>query len=293
MHTRQIRFQGFEREDGLWDIEGELLDTKPHAFEIEGEGRWEPEQPIHHMRIRVTLDNSMVVQDIVAVMDSFPHAPCPQAEDPMRRMIGSTMGRGWRQAIEQHLGGIQGCTHLRELLFAMATAAFQTRSASFAPPADGRPRCTWANVCRGTSTGRSWKGSTPCFSTGNRRPHGGNESLTGSGADDPAVLARDDGGRRARALAGNMPHPWACVRDNFYYEPFSFMIRFVPRMEARLCRAAPSARLCQTPITARAHEDPSPTCYRSRDCCGICSYARRPRPGKGAEPVFGASLPDR
>lgn len=139
MHTRQIRFQGFHRDDGLWDIEGELLDTKPHAFEIEGEGRWEPEQPIHHMRIRVTLDDEMVVRDIVAVMDSFPHSPCPQAQAPMQRMVGSTMGRGWRQAIERHLGGIQGCTHLRELLFAMATAAFQTRSASFAPPPDGRP----------------------------------------------------------------------------------------------------------------------------------------------------------
>ena len=30
-------------------------------------------------------------------------------------------------------------TELRELLFAMATAAFQTRSASFAPPKDGTP----------------------------------------------------------------------------------------------------------------------------------------------------------
>ena len=32
-----------------------------------------------------------------------------------------------------------GCTHLRELLFNLATAAFQTMSSSFAPPADGRP----------------------------------------------------------------------------------------------------------------------------------------------------------
>jgi hypothetical protein len=36
------------------------------------------------------------------------------------------MGPGWRQAIDRTIGGVQGCTHLRELLFNMATAAFQT-----------------------------------------------------------------------------------------------------------------------------------------------------------------------
>jgi hypothetical protein len=36
------------------------------------------------------------------------------------------MGPGWRQAIEKALGGTRGCTHLRELLYNMATAAYQT-----------------------------------------------------------------------------------------------------------------------------------------------------------------------
>ena len=44
----------------------------------------------------------------------------------MQQMIGVTMGPGWRQAIERALGGVRGCTHLRELLFNMATAAYQT-----------------------------------------------------------------------------------------------------------------------------------------------------------------------
>lgn len=140
MHTRRVEYRGFLRDDGLWDIEGELHDSKPHAFEIEGEGRWEAGQPVHHMRIRVTLDATMVVRAIEAVMDSFPHAPCPQALEPMQRMVGTRMGGGWRQAIERHLGQIQGCTHLRELLYNMATAAFQTMAeVSFATPDDGRP----------------------------------------------------------------------------------------------------------------------------------------------------------
>ena len=44
----------------------------------------------------------------------------------MRRVIGCSLRRGWRQAIEERLGKLQGCAHLRELLFNMGTAAFQT-----------------------------------------------------------------------------------------------------------------------------------------------------------------------
>ncbi len=139
MHTRRTTFRGYARDDGCWDIEGELIDTKPHTFEIEGEGRWEPEQAIHHMHVRLTLDEGMVIRDVAVAMDSFPHAPCPQAQAPMQRLIGESLGRGWRQTVMRHLAGVQGCTHLRELLFAMATAAFQSRSASFAPPEDGSP----------------------------------------------------------------------------------------------------------------------------------------------------------
>jgi len=139
LHTRSVSYHGFLREDGLWDIEGELEDTKPHSFEIEGEGTWEPNEAIHHMRLRITVDDNMVIRDVAVAMDAFPHSPCPQALPPMQGLIGETLGRGWRQTIERHLGGVQGCTHLRELLFNLATAAFQARTASFAPPPDGRP----------------------------------------------------------------------------------------------------------------------------------------------------------
>ncbi len=44
----------------------------------------------------------------------------------MQRMVGVRMGPGWRQAIDAALGNDLGCTHLREMLFNMATAAYQT-----------------------------------------------------------------------------------------------------------------------------------------------------------------------
>lgn len=140
MHTRRVTYQGYQRDDGLWDIEGELHDSKPFGFEITGEGRWEAGQPVHHMRIRVTIDEAMVIRDIHVAMDAHPHDPCPQAMPPMKAMVGEVLGKGWRHTIQRHLGGVVGCTHLRELLFNLATAAMQTRAgATFAVRDDGSP----------------------------------------------------------------------------------------------------------------------------------------------------------
>lgn len=47
---RRVEYCGFRCDDGLRDVEGKLLDTKPHAFEIEGEGEWAPNESIHQKR---------------------------------------------------------------------------------------------------------------------------------------------------------------------------------------------------------------------------------------------------
>jgi hypothetical protein len=59
-------------------------------------------------------------------MDAAPFEHCQNAVDPVQRLVGATLGAGWRKAIEAAMGGVAGCTHLRELLFNVATAAFQT-----------------------------------------------------------------------------------------------------------------------------------------------------------------------
>ena len=82
--------------------------------------------PIHHMHLRVTVDDSFCIRAIETAMDSTPYGECKTADATLQRMVGQTMGPGWRQAIERAIGGVQGCTHLRELLFNLATAAFQT-----------------------------------------------------------------------------------------------------------------------------------------------------------------------
>ena len=126
LHTRAVTYRGFLREDGLWDIEGELSDAKAYEFDMVERGNMPVGTPIHGMVIRVTVDDAMTIRAIEASMDFTPFGECSRGEDPMQAMLGASMGPGWRQAIEKALGGVRGCTHLRELLFNMATAAYQT-----------------------------------------------------------------------------------------------------------------------------------------------------------------------
>jgi len=50
MHTRKVTCKGYLREDDLWDIEGNIVDTKPYRFEnIDRGGHIEAEEPLHGM----------------------------------------------------------------------------------------------------------------------------------------------------------------------------------------------------------------------------------------------------
>jgi len=126
LHTRSVVYRGYHREDGLWDIEAEMSDTKTYALERSERGLMPPGTPVHGMGIRVTVDDAMTIVAIASASDHTPFNECQQGTDPMQKMVGVTMGPGWRVAIERALGGTRGCTHLRELLFNMATAAYQT-----------------------------------------------------------------------------------------------------------------------------------------------------------------------
>lgn len=125
-HTRSVEYRGYRRDDGLWDIEAELTDTKTYSYNTPDRVILEAGVPLHGMAIRVTVDDAMKITDIAVRMAAAPFPECQQAKPPMARLVGATLGRGWRKTIEEALGGIQGCAHLRELLFNMATAAYQT-----------------------------------------------------------------------------------------------------------------------------------------------------------------------
>ena len=80
-------------------------------------------------------------------MDGHPHAECTEVIPPMEGLIGTHLGRGCRKTIDTHLGGIKGCTHLRELLVSLATAAYQSIPGAFFDP-EGKKPPAYLGTCK-------------------------------------------------------------------------------------------------------------------------------------------------
>ena len=74
LHSRRISCDGYQREDGLWDIEAELVDTRsydlPRFFELDLPAG----EVLHGMGFRITVDADMVIRQVEA---STRHGPVP------------------------------------------------------------------------------------------------------------------------------------------------------------------------------------------------------------------------
>ena len=126
IHTRKIECTGYEREDGLWDIEAHLTDTKTYARpRRHGGPDLQPGEPVHNMWLRLTIDLDMFVHDAEAFTEAGPYPTCGDITPNFKKLVGLKIGPGWRRDIGLRVGGIKGCTHLVELLGPLGTTAFQ------------------------------------------------------------------------------------------------------------------------------------------------------------------------
>lgn len=128
LHTRNIQCFGYEREDGLWDIEGHMVDTKSYSFdnrEREG-GKINPGDALHDMWVRLTLDDDLLIHDAQACTDWSPFGICPGAAARYQQLKGLSIGPGWNRKLAELFRGVDGCTHLTDLLGPVATVAYQT-----------------------------------------------------------------------------------------------------------------------------------------------------------------------
>ena len=126
LHTRTIVCEGFERSDGLWDIDGWLTDIKTYDVPNIDRDGIPAGEPVHGMGLRMTIGLDLVIHDMVAVSDFTPFRMCPNITPNFKRLIGVSLARGFRREVAAKLGGTEGCVHLVDLLGPMATTVYQT-----------------------------------------------------------------------------------------------------------------------------------------------------------------------
>lgn len=126
VHRRSFEFSGHVRSDGRYDIEGRMTDRKSYAFPNDWRGEIAAGEPLHDMRVRVTIDDSFTIAGISVETAAGPFEVCPAITPSFDVLLGEKIGRGWSALLKQKFGGVKGCTHHVELLRGLATVAFQT-----------------------------------------------------------------------------------------------------------------------------------------------------------------------
>ncbi|MBE0614792.1 MAG: DUF2889 domain-containing protein [Burkholderiales bacterium] len=124
-HTRSVRFEGYARADGLWDIEAHLTDVKPEDYPL-APGVRPAGSPVHEMWVRLTIDRRMNVITAEASTDAMPYPPyCAAIAPDYAALAGLNLMRGFRKALYERFGHVNGCTHVTELLAQFPSAAIQ------------------------------------------------------------------------------------------------------------------------------------------------------------------------
>jgi Protein of unknown function (DUF2889) len=125
-HCRNYKCAGYRRDDGLWDLEIEMIDTKPQDFPMTRQVLLAG-QPMHHMAIRITIDSSYGIQDVLVNSLSSPYpGTCDTISKAYKGLLGLNLMKGFRKEVTARFRGVQGCTHITEMLFLAPTLAIQS-----------------------------------------------------------------------------------------------------------------------------------------------------------------------
>jgi hypothetical protein len=125
-HQRSITVRAYARNDGLWDIEGQLTDAWPEPVPMAA-GMLPAGQPMHSMWLRLTVDRSATIVAAQAATDAGPYGAqvCGAIAPDYGRLVGVRVARGYRDAIRRLFGRTAGCTHMSERAGVMGSAVLQ------------------------------------------------------------------------------------------------------------------------------------------------------------------------
>ncbi|MEZ5450218.1 MAG: DUF2889 domain-containing protein [Thiolinea sp.] len=145
-----------------WGYYAQMVDTKPFSFANRDRGGMiHAGEPLHDMKVRLTLDDRLRIHAAEAVTDGAPYHYCVEINAAYQQLVGLSIGPGWNQKLKETFSGTRGCTHITELLGPMATTAYQAifgseqmRQRREQEAREGRqnPRENYLNTCHALST---------------------------------------------------------------------------------------------------------------------------------------------
>ena len=125
VHTRSIRVDAYARDDGLWDLEAVLVDTKYRDFPL-ATGVRKAGEPVHEMVLTVTIDTKTNVLAAHAKSKWVPYpGHCDAIGPDYAKLVGLNLLQDFRRHVQARLGGVHGCSHITELAKVLPTAAVQ------------------------------------------------------------------------------------------------------------------------------------------------------------------------
>jgi hypothetical protein len=152
MHTRSIRVQTYARDDGLWDLDAELIDTKAYDFPRH-DGVFKAGRPIHHMHLRITIDDSFTIVAASAAYDAAPYGEhCTAIEPAYADLVGMNLLKGFRAQVKARFATTAGCTHMTEMSQVLPTVAVQTMANRVREKTDPDKRPFQLDGCHALST---------------------------------------------------------------------------------------------------------------------------------------------
>jgi hypothetical protein len=151
-HTRRVRFEGYKRADGLFDIEAHLTDVKNHDYMLKT-GVRRAGQAVHEMWIRITIDRRMKIVAAAASSDVVPYpGGCETIAPAYAKLVGLSLVKDFRKNVREALGGVRGCTHLTEMLGGLPTAAIQTFAGEMPEEREDGPKPFQLDQCHALET---------------------------------------------------------------------------------------------------------------------------------------------
>lgn len=136
-HTRTINIQAFARDDGLWDLDAQITDTKTRDITL-ASGIRPIGSALHDLSLRITIDTNFTIVDAEAVSDAVPYPGfCNTIGPDYKKLIGLNLMQQFRQGVKTRLSGINGCTHITELAQILPTAAVQAFAGDVIDTRDG------------------------------------------------------------------------------------------------------------------------------------------------------------